>query len=183
MNSKETKKVLAYLREAYPNGKTGGESTVRLWQDLLEPYDFEIAWFAAKNVARTWTGFAMPPAAVLIEEIETILGRNNTAIEDWNNFVEPAIKRGSVFTWSEFEELPERVKHYFGGVSTLRTLAMMPREQLANEKARFLKNAPVIDARIKSLMYTPETIRDLLTKRNQEIEQRMLEERNEDDEK
>lgn len=166
MTIKDTQKILAYFREAYPNGARGSEHTVRLWHDLLEEYDFEVAWVAAKIVVRTWQGYTMPPPAALIAEIENLYEHEDSAIDNWR-LVEKAIKRGSVFTQSEFNDLPEVVQRYFGGVSAIRDLAYMNRDQLPNERARFMKLYETLNSQIKAVRQIPESVRLLLETREE----------------
>lgn len=184
MTTKEVKMILAYFRELYPNGKPGSENTVTVWCDLLKDYDIEIGLIASRNVARIWQGYTMPPPSVLIEEMDTLLGRSMSAIEYWR-IAERAIKRGSVMTHEEFELLPEPVRRYFGGVSAVRDLGQLSIDQLPNERARFLKMIGSIDINVRSLIHTPEDLRNRIEQRNREIEEKqmqLIEERKKNDE-
>lgn len=161
MNKNDTKKIMAYLREAFPNGKPGTELTVMVWHDLLKDYDVEIVEEAARNVVRTWDGYTMPPPAYLIGEIKRLMPEDETAIELWR-IAEKAIKRGSVLTEEEFAALPSPVRRYFGGRSAIRDLALLDADQLPNERARFLKHIEIIKKSEDVLRNLPEALTKMI---------------------
>lgn len=166
MTEQETAKILAYFREAFPSGSQVSEARVRLWHDLIQEYDFEIAWVAAKNVVRTWQGYTMPTPAALIQEIERLFYPEDTAIELWR-IAEKAIKRGSILTQAEFNELPEPVQRYFGDLSAIRDLSQLNIEQLPNERARFLRLIESIYSQMHDARRFPESIRDKIETREE----------------
>ncbi|MBO6270492.1 MAG: hypothetical protein J6N19_15295 [Clostridium sp.] len=169
MNRIEIEKILVYLREVYPNGAEITRDTVTVWQDLFSEYPFEVAWQAVKNLVRTWEGYTMPPPAVLFRNIDEINPGEDTAIGLWR-IAERAIKRGSVFSQSEFEELPDPLRMYFGGVSAIRDLAMISLDQMPNERARFLRQAPDLIRRSKAQAALPDNVRRMLDQKIDQIE-------------
>lgn len=138
MTRQETTKILAYLREIYPQGKEVTKNTVSVWHDLLAGYPYEVAFQAAKNTARTWKGYIMPPPSEIIRQAEMLMPEDTTAIDLWR-IAERQIKRGTVITQEDFDRLPAPVRRYFGGPSAIRDLALLDMEQLPNERARFLR--------------------------------------------
>lgn len=161
MNKQETAKVIAYLREMYPQGASPTQATVNAWADLFADVPYEVAWSAAREVCRTWNGYAMPPAAALFKVIEQAQADNKTAIEKWR-VVEKLIKRGTRLTQSEFDEQDEDIKAYFGGVSAIRDLALLNQDEIPNERARFLKAMPAIKERIETQNRLPQSVQNML---------------------
>ena len=149
MTELETGKVVAYLREAYPQGAPITKNTMNVWHDLLGQYPYEVAWQAARQVASEWVGYTMPPPAAVVQKIRQMMPQQNTGIELWR-IAEKAIKRGTRLTQEEFNQLPEPVRTYFGGVSGIRDIAMLDKDQLPNERARFLNNIGTVQARIEA---------------------------------
>lgn len=162
MTLKETGQIMAYLRELYPNGSAPTRTTVNAWHDLLQPYPYEIAWEAAKAVASTWDGYTMPPPAAIISKIKMATGEQDADIALWR-IAEKAIRRGTAFTQSEFDQLPEPVRQYFGGVSAIRDLALLDASQLPNERARFLKQMPILKERAEAQALLGESVSKWLT--------------------
>lgn len=66
MNMHETAKIMAYLRELYPNGREITEQTVAVWHDVLQDYEFDEIKVAARETAKTYAGYTMPPPSVVI---------------------------------------------------------------------------------------------------------------------
>ena len=145
MNKTETAKIVAYLRELYPNGAKVTSDTVSAWHTVIGEYDFQLAWECAIMLAKEWEGFTMPPPAVLVRKIRSVLPADKTAIELWRE-AERLIRRGVVLTEEEFNAASEPVKLYFGGRSAIRDLALLSVSELPNERARFLRNVgPIIE--------------------------------------
>lgn len=161
MTKEETAKILAYFRELYPQGDSPTKATVNAWFDLIHEYDYRIAWEAAKNVARTWEFGFMPPPGILLEQIRLIIVPESTDIELWR-IAEKAIRRGTVFTKEEFNQLPEELQIYFGGVSAIRDLALSEIEQVSFERARFLKQIPNIRSRVRAQAALPAEVKQML---------------------
>lgn len=161
MTKEETAKILAYFRELYPQGNPPTKATVNAWFDLIRDYNYRIAWEAAKNVAHTWEFGFMPPPGILLEQIRLLAIPDNTDIELWR-IAEKAIHRGTVLTRQEFEQLPEEVQIYFGGVSAIKDLALSEKEQTDFERARFLKQIPSIRSQIQARAAIPADLRQML---------------------
>ena len=142
MNKSETAKIVAYLYEAYPNGKEVTDFTIEVWHDLLKGYDFKVVQAAMREVLNEWEGYTMPPPAAIIKKINRA-GKKDTYMDLWNE-AEKLIRKGTVLTVEEFRDAPKEVQRYFGNVARIRDLALMPPEQTANERARFLKQIPEI---------------------------------------
>ena len=147
MNKAETAKVVAYLHEAYPNGKEVTDLTIEVWYDILKDYEFKVIQAAMRELINEWDGYTMPPPGAIIKKIKGA-EKDNVDIDLWNE-AEKLIGKGSVLTSEEFREASAEVQRYFGSVARIRELAMMPPEETANERARFLKQVPKIRENIK----------------------------------
>lgn len=157
MTKDETIRILAYLREIYPNGKQVTDMTVTVWHDLLQEYRYEVVQAVTKQVAKEYTGYTMPPPAEIIKRINLIKGKGNTAIEYWRQ-AEQAIRRGAILTEEEFKQLPTPVQKYFGGRSAIRDIAILDQSELPNERARFLNNIKIIITREESRVELPDKV-------------------------
>ena len=167
MNKQETLKVITYLREAFPNGSEVTQNTVNVWHDILGGYEFRVVWECMRQVAIEWDGYTMPPPAAIIKKMRT--AQENNHIELWN-IAEKMIRKGTILTVGEFRDAPVEIQTWFGDVSRIRELALMPPEQTANERARFLKGIPAIKEKIqtrKSLSNDVLTLIDGLAERKQ----------------
>ena len=150
MTKNETAKIVAYLRELYPNGAKVTSDTVSAWHTVIGEYDFRLAWECAVLLAKEWEGYTMPPPAVLVKKIRSVLPADKTAIELWRE-AERLIHRGLVLTEEEFNAASEPVRVYFGGRSAIRDLALLSVDQLPNERARFLRNVGPIMERARTV--------------------------------
>lgn len=169
MTEKETAKVLTLLREAFPQGKEITGDTVKVWSEIFEQEQFDVVWEAAGQIVRTWEGFVMPPPAVLFKQIRKMDPHEDTAIELWRA-AEKAIKRGTVITQEEFDELPTVVRMYFGGTSAIRDMALLDVSEIPNERARFLRQAPDLIARADAQAMLPDAVKEMLEQKVKQIE-------------
>ena len=156
MTKKETLQIITYLREAFPNGTPITEQTVNVWHDILGEYDYKIAWECMRQVAKEWEGYTMPPPATIIKKMNKV-GAEDTYIDLWNE-AEKLIRKGTVLTGDEFRQASKEVQRYFGNVARIRDLALMPPEQTANERARFLKQIPEICEHYRLREKLPEEV-------------------------
>lgn len=156
MTKNELLKIITYLREAFPNGSEITENTVNVWFDLLGEYDYRLAWECMRQVARNWDGYTMPPPAAIIKKIKSA-SAGDTDIELWNE-ADKLISKGTILTIEEFEQADPTIKTYFGSVSRIRELALMDAAQTANERARFLKQAPQIREKIETRKALPAEV-------------------------
>lgn len=152
--------ILTYLREAFPSGAKITEQTVNVWHDLLEPYEYQTAWLCMKEVAKEWEGYTMPPPAAIIKKLKQA-SASDRHIDLWNE-AEKLISKGTILTAEEFRNASKEVQRYFGNVSRIRELALMPPEQTANERARFLKQIPEICEHYRLRASLPQEVLDLI---------------------
>ena len=156
MTKHELLQIITYLREAFPNGSEITENTVNVWFDLLGEYDYRLAWECMRQVARNWDGYTMPPPSAIIKRINSA-SAGNTDIELWNE-ADKLISRGTVLTREEFEKASPIIQRYFGSVNRIRELALMDAAQTANERARFLRQAPKIREKVETRRALPAEV-------------------------
>lgn len=167
MNRKEVAQILATLKTFFPNGEPVTGDTIDAWEWIIGEYDYHVFWECMKQVVDEWDGYTMPPPAAIIKKIRT--AQDDNYIELWN-IAEKMIRKGTILTVGEFGDAPEEIQTWFGDVSRIRELALMPPEQTANERARFLKGVPAIKEKIqtrKSLSHDVLTLIDGLAERKQ----------------
>lgn len=170
MSIEETAKVVAYLREFFPQGASITENTVRAWHDMIGMYPYPVAWHAAKIVARTWDGYMMPPPRKVIDSIKTLMPDDNTIPMELWNITDKCIRRGSVISQMEFESLPEPIKTYYRSISAFREMAMWSLEEKKWERTRFLKDIPRVIEECESRAVLPADIRQMLEEGFKQIE-------------
>lgn len=168
MTKTETLQILTYLREAYPNGQAITEQTVNVWHDLIGEYEHKPFWECMKQVVKEWDGYTMPPPAAIIKKMKQAEDTDKY-IDLWNE-ADKLICKGTILTNDEFKKASPEVQRYFGSVARIRELALMPPEQTANERARFLKQIPEISEHYKVRKELPDealNIIDGITARKQ----------------
>jgi len=160
MSKQETAKIVAYLRELYPNGKPVTDITIEAWHMALKKYDFEVVQAVMGEVIKEWDNFTMPPPAAIIKKIEQASGEDK-AIDLWNE-AERLISKGTILTAEEFHRASPEVQRYFGSVARIRELALMPPDQTANERARFLRQIPDISEQHKLRESLPQEVLNMI---------------------
>lgn len=160
MSKQETAKIVAYLHELYPNGKPITDLTIEAWHMALQGYDFHLVQAVMGEVIKEWDGYTMPPPAVLIKKIEGSKEKD-LYIDLWNE-ADKLISKGTILTKEEFEKASPEVRRYFGSVARIRELALLPPEETANERARFLRQVPSIRENIKARESLPQEVLDLI---------------------
>lgn len=156
MIKQESAKIVAYLHELYPNGKPVTDITIEAWHMALKEYDFEVVQAVMGEVIKEWDNFTMPPPAAIIKKIEKV-SEEDKAIDLWNE-ADKLICKGTILTAEEFHRASPEVQRYFGSVARIRELALMPPEQTANERARFLKQIPEICEHYKVRKELPDEV-------------------------
>lgn len=146
MNKAETARILAALREAYPNGAEVTENTVNLWATILEPYEYERTWQCTIELVSEWDGYTMPPPAALVKKLnEHDTGR----YADLREEADRLLRRGSTLTWDDFWASTPEIQEHFGSVARLKRIAQMPADQADRELDRFEKELPGITRKLK----------------------------------
>ena len=142
MNRKEVAQIIATLKTFYPNGETVTDDTIDAWEWIIGEYDYKTFWACMKQVIDEWDGYTMPPPAAIIKKMKQAEDTDKY-IDLWNE-ADKLICKGTILTNDEFKRASPEVQRYFGSVARIRELALMPLEQTANERARFLKQIPEI---------------------------------------
>lgn len=163
MNRTQVAQLMAVLREEYPNGPDITEERIGVWDAALRRArctDYREAQEAVMRLLTTWDGYTMPPVGALIKAIEEARPTDDTAIELWN-IADKLISKGTILTEEEFQNAPAPIKRYFGSVARIKELALMPPEQSANERARFLKVIPDMARSEKAYAELPESVKQI----------------------
>lgn len=176
MTKSETTKILTIIRAFYKTDQNAAEM-VGAWHTVLADYDYEVAEVAVKNFAkndkRDYATF--PPLGKIVQQIEMLMPENKIGIDLWR-IAERQIKRGTVITQEEFDELPAPIKRYFGGVSAIRDLALLDMDQLPNERARFLNNIERIIDQEKARKNLPPKVAEAIDGLAKKLEYKKQEE-------
>lgn len=136
MTLKETLRILAILKAAYPQyfrGMTDGDidSITTLWSTMFdrEPYA-EVEQAVRAHIATDSKGF-FPVIGAIKEQISRMHRKNDalTEHEAWE-LVRQSLKNGFYGYAEEFAKLPAPVQKILGGASQIRDWAMLPDEQI-----------------------------------------------------
>ena len=142
MTLHETAEMLTVLREYFPQGQPITANTVKAWQMVFKDQDYQTVMSVIPIVVSETESYTMPPPAVILKKLKQA-SVSDRHIDLWNE-AEKLISKGTILTAEEFRNASKEVQRYFGNVSRIRELALMPPEQTANERARFLKQIPEI---------------------------------------
>lgn len=166
MNREDTKKVLKILSTAYPRyfadmGKEDKIDQVNLYQDMFSEYPTEAVVVALKSYIKD--NEYPPSIAGLQKQIDLLLPDENNAVELWN-ILAKAVKRGSIVTQEEFDQLPKPIKAWCGNLAQLRELGMMDITAFNTvTRGQFLKTVPILAEREKAQQQLPQNVRDILS--------------------
>lgn len=160
MTTEQTAKIVATLYEAFPNSKEPTDNTVMVWHMVLQAIDYRVAMAVLPEVIVECKGPYMPPPGAIVQKIRSLNGRN-IYIDLWNE-AERLISKGTILTPEEFHQASPEVQRYFRNVGRIRELALMPPEQTANERARFLREVPKIREFVKTRETLPDEVVSLI---------------------
>lgn len=170
MEKKDIINIIGTIKAIFPYayrdmGETIMQITIDTWYELLKDYSSELCMTAFRDVLKISKNPPVP--ADLVEQIEKIQMANCNANELWNEIESAVAKISRLYAFGGgkfvstngeiivpdikadeiFNGLSDIVKEWAGNRQTLRSLANY--ETLEFEKARFLKELPVITNRIK----------------------------------
>lgn len=160
MTIHETAELLAMLREYFPSGQPITKDTINAWGLIFEDVDYGLISAILPEIIKEWDGYTMPPPAVFFKHLERCKDKGSD-IELWN-IADRLISKGTILTDDEFKQAPKEIQIYFGTVARIRDLALMPPEETANERARFLRQMPEIKKRIKARDALPVDVKNMI---------------------
>lgn len=143
-------------------------SLVKIWGMTLNDYPDDIVDVALVKCLQTCT--VPPTPADVIKQIKTLMQSVEPSDEELWNVLTKALREADRLIYyfqfnavqangrtqgdnarTEFnklwEDLPEKIKQYLGGISEFINMSGYSDEDLKYEKNRFLKNMPIIQAR------------------------------------
>lgn len=170
MTKTETGKILALMREMFPQGKDITAETIKAWHWLIGECDYAIAEQAVKELAMKYEGYSFPAPAHLIEEIRLISGNKADYGKLWDALVRAA-KNSTYGAKEEFEKLPPDVQRFLGSPTVLKDFGLIEPNVLQTVvKASFNKTMPKIVEQREVQERLPDEIRQAIT----EAKQRMI---------
>lgn len=192
LNKSTIPQIFELLRTAYDNAFVGKSETdmfnlVELWYDCLHEYPLEVVLQATKNAIKH--SEFIPRIATVVKEVETLMQayRSNDS-ELWNE-LRAAVDRISgelpymsgaydtvvhddtgLTTAGEVRKLihttycglNKKIKEYCGNERGFIDIARLDEEGLQFEKARFIKQLPVLTERVKIKQSTPPQLANLI---------------------
>lgn len=184
--------IFELLRTAYDNAFTGKSETdmfnlVELWYDCLHEYPLEVVLQATKNAIKH--SEFIPRIATVVKEAETLMQayRSNDS-ELWNELKVAVDKISGELPYMSgaydtvvhddtglttagevrrlihmtYVGLNEKIKEYCGNERGFIDIARLDEEGLQFEKARFIKQLPVLAERVKTKQSTSPQLANLI---------------------
>lgn len=144
MTKQETGKILAIMREIFPQGKDITAETVKAWHWAIGRYDYKIAEYGVKELATSYDGYCFPTPAHLIDKIKSIVGGGADYGKLWDALVR-ASKNSTYGAKEEFEKLPAECQAFIGSPTVLKDFGVIEPNVLQTVvKASFNKTMPRI---------------------------------------
>lgn len=145
--------VLKKLKIAYPRfyadmSKEDAQNTIVLWEDMFKEDNGQLVMAAVDNLI---VNFKYPPTiADVKEEMYKLTNKEVAPIELWV-IAKKMIGKGIYMTQEEFEQYPDTIKAFFGGLSGLKDIAKMDSETVNSViQSNFLKQIKIIQDREKA---------------------------------
>lgn len=166
LDFKETLKVMAVLKAAYPKYYAGqsdedAKQAARLWQDMFSEYPLQLVGNAVKMLIATCK---FPPnIADVMEKIQQITQpKAMTEMEAWE-LIRKALSNSAYHSAEEFELLPGTLQRIVGSPQMLREWAMTPIDDLQTVvQSNFMRSyraASKADTEFKAI---PESVRQFM---------------------
>jgi len=143
MTKEDTKKMLMYLRTAFPGFLEDMNLTdvVNVWHDAFMNEDVRVVSEATRNYAQS-SRYA-PTIAGIFEQIKLI--KMPASNDDLWALIEKAARNGAYNSAEEFNRLPEECQAFLGSSSALKELAMADMGTMNTiVKGQFMKRVDAI---------------------------------------
>lgn len=143
MTKDDTKKMIMYLRAAYPGFCEGEDlaNVLKVWHDAFKDENTSVVSEATRNYTRS---SKFPPTIAGIQEQINLIKRTDSDAELWAAITKAA-KNSTYGAAEEFEKLPEICQQFIGSASALKDLGQISPETLQTVvKGQFAKTAPQI---------------------------------------
>jgi hypothetical protein len=165
MTSTDTKKILAYVRAAYPHSftklqKADLEAMVNLWQRQFEEFDYQTVQMALDAIISADTSDFPPSIGKVKQAIRMITQPQAlTETEAWD-VVKKALKRSGSHSKEEFEALPAVIKRVVRSSRQLRDWGNAPIEQLESSiRSSFMRSYSAALSQQETFAKLPQCVR------------------------
>ncbi len=133
MDKRETLKIMAVLKAAYPKYYAGistddAKQTVSLWQSMFEDYDYTVVAHAVKALIAVskWP----PSVSEVLDKIRLLTQTEEMTEQEAWGLVCKAVRNSAYHAEEEFQKLPKELQRVLGSHSVLREWALVDVEQL-----------------------------------------------------
>ena len=200
-------KVFEMIRLTYDNAFAGKSESdmiklVGIWYDCLKPYPQEVVLAATKNAFKR--SEFIPKVATIVKEIEALTAsQQESDFELWDEFNSALQSIASEIPYTScaydtvvhedtgkttagearelikqtYESLHPKIREYCGSVLEFTEIAKLDEEGLCFEKARFMKQIPVITERLKTIQTTSPQLASIIKGLSSGNKQNLLEEK------
>lgn len=166
MNTKETIKIMAVLKTAYPRfyvNQTDEEKkqALDLWQIMFADKDYLLVSKAVKSLIAT--NKYPPTIADVNEQINAITNPHEmTEVEAWG-LVRKAVCNSGYNSVTEFNKLPENIQCVVGSPEMLKSWALADIDELDTVIAsNFQRSFRAKQSEIKRYMAMPQDVKDFM---------------------
>ena len=170
MTKQETIKMIAVMKAAFPSwgSKLSQEeirTSVEIWHEMLEEYEYIIVSGALKSIIATKKDFP-PSIAEIIEKVQFLLSGGQKEIsenEAWA-MVRKALGNGMYGAKEEFERLPSDIQSVLREPATLRNWSQLdPTEVDTVVASNFMRSFKEVRKREKEFKALPSDIKQLIS--------------------
>lgn len=166
MTDKETAKIMAVLKVAYPRYYQGlsaeaAKQAVTLWTSMLIDYSYELVSKAVKALIATEK--FPPTVADVIEKINLVTTRPQLSeVEAWY-LVKKAIRNSGYHSQEEFDKLPMEVQAAVGNAGVLREWCMVDESSVETVVgSNFMRSYRSKIKQTKELMALPSDVKEFM---------------------
>lgn len=168
MNQRETLKIMAVIRAAYPyyynnQSQEDLKTAVRLWQGLFEEHRYELVSAAVKAfIAGDKKGFP-PTVGMIMDKLRLLTQRDEpTEMEAWS-LVHKAVKNAAWYAEEEFDALPPDIRQIVASPASLREWAMMDSGTFQSVvQSNFMRSYRARRARAQEVNCLPKAVQKLI---------------------
>lgn len=168
MTKEQTAKLIAIIKEFYPNDKeaTDINNRVNTWYKIFKDYDFnEIQMAVVTFVTQDTKGFP-PSVGQIIDKLNSLKNTNNqlTEMEAWT-LVRKAIGNSNYNATQEFEKLPELIQQILGSPNTLKEWGLIEKpETLQVIASNFMRSYVAKATKFKECQTLPSNVKNYIEK-------------------
>ena len=170
MTRDETKKIIRFIADSYPNYRPSDISeTIDVWNMMLEEFSYQQVAVALKAYILTDTSGFAPSIGQLVGKMQMVSQPNElNEMEAWA-LVSQALKNGYYGAEEEFAKLPELVQKAVGTPANLRAWAHTDEQSIENVvQSNFMRTYRTVVKRENECAKLPPSIKNLIEGRANE---------------